>query len=114
VNARLSAAVIADLLLHGGAHQYLSTYCLHARHQPGVDDGAVLHAACSAESIHRAGSVVPRDPAQCKVCSEPCVCECHTAALTADSLAHAASRVLTDEDLDTIAEEAAAKRRDDR
>lgn len=53
-----------------GEHVYLSTGCLHGN-----------HGHCQARTS-AAGK--PKAPAQCKFCSAPCVCRCHTKNKTAD------------------------------
>lgn len=47
----------------GPTHEYLSTACLHGKHEH-----------CKAK-VNLEGD--PKDPACCKWCAEPCVCECH-------------------------------------
>lgn len=57
----LGAAVITALT---GRHAYLSTGCLHGRHD-----------YCQAKQ----GRVGPKVPATCKFCKAPCRCRCHRA-----------------------------------
>lgn len=45
-------------------HLYLSTSCLHGRHD-----------YCAAPA--RADDGCPKSPAKCKFCPAPCVCRCH-------------------------------------
>lgn len=61
-----------------GAHVYLSTACLHGRHDycnaPTVTrDGqwAVLDPSYSSERD------ATKAPAACKFCKAPCICRCH-------------------------------------
>ena len=49
----------------GGEHVYLSTGCLHGDHE-----------YCKAD---RATVGVAKEPACCKFCTAPCICECHEA-----------------------------------
>lgn len=49
------------MTLHA-SHVYLSTACLHGRHD-----------YCQG----REGQAGPKEPAVCKFCSSRCVCECH-------------------------------------
>lgn len=51
-------------------HVYLSTGCLHGRHD-----------YCNAPTGQAGG----KRPAECKWCGAPCVCPCHTAAPVADA-----------------------------
>lgn len=57
-----ASGVLADLELKGGAHRYLSTSCLHGKHD-----------YCKGKT----GAVGKKIPAQCKFCATPCVCSCH-------------------------------------
>lgn len=52
-----------DTLRADGVHWYWSTWCRHDNHDP-----------CKATE-HAPG--VPRNPAQCKSCGAPCLCDCH-------------------------------------
>ncbi len=53
-----------DVVTSDGHHAYWSTHCRHDRHDP-----------CKATEI---APGVPRRPAQCKTCSAPCLCPCHS------------------------------------
>jgi hypothetical protein len=52
-----------DAVFADGSHRYWSTHCRHGNHD-----------ACSATEL---APGVPRQPAQCKTCSSPCLCYCH-------------------------------------
>ena len=68
---------LVEAMAPGGQHRYLSTYCLHALLAKTKFRADELHAECASTQIIRSGSCVPREPAQCKVGQEPCVCPCH-------------------------------------
>ncbi len=71
-----------DAILPDGTHRYWSTHCRHARFQR--DPG---HLACSATVLIGADpygegdAAIRRTPANCKTCSAPCVCPCHSEVL---------------------------------
>lgn len=54
--------LVRELLGVAAVHDYLSTACLHGRHD-----------YCSA----RSGQVGPKTPATCKFCPAKCRCTCH-------------------------------------
>lgn len=79
-----------DALIPDGAHRYWSTHCRHGN-----------HGACAATAIEGEATVlrgvrrqrvrldsparIGRKPAQCKTCSAPCICSCHTPTSTEES-----------------------------
>ena len=52
-------------------HEYLSTGCFHG--DMVLPDGRSGHEYCQGDTGH-AGS---KQPARCKFCHAPCICECH-------------------------------------
>lgn len=54
-------------LTSSGEHQYLSTGCLHDKHE-----------YCQADAVAKDGGVLRKVPAQCKFCEAPCICDCHS------------------------------------
>ena len=84
--ARVGPLQLDVLNTETGEHRYWSTHCRHGNHE-----------ACSATEIMgplRVGARgsdgrypvtetrVPREPAQCKTCAAPCICDCHATAST--------------------------------
>lgn len=69
-----AATTKADLLFVDGTHWYWSTHCRHGNEMPPWDE---RHLACQATEL---APGVPRRPAQCKICAEPCMCLCHRVA----------------------------------
>ena len=50
------------------AHEYLSTSCLHGRHE-----------YCASQTGSNGETEWAKTPARCKFCDAPCVCPCHAA-----------------------------------
>ncbi|MFF0277490.1 hypothetical protein [Streptomyces sp. NPDC004330] len=68
---------VADAVLktgNTGTHDYLSTGCLHG--DTVLPDGRTGHQYCQGHT----GQAGAKQPAQCKFCSAPCRCACHTTA----------------------------------
>lgn len=55
-----------DVVREDGTHEYWSTHCRHATDGEG-------HRMCAATTINGG----PRNPAQCRICSASCRCDCH-------------------------------------
>lgn len=64
-----------DVILPDGSHRYWSTWCRHGLHGPC---GASNHIkSWNADGSPRELYNTPREPAQCKTCTSPCICTCH-------------------------------------
>lgn len=65
---------VVEVAPDGTTHTYWSTHCRHGNHD-----------ACSAVTLSGGtghtgigpATFIPRNPAQCKTCSAPCICPCH-------------------------------------
>ncbi|MEU9470470.1 hypothetical protein AB0D78_28400 [Streptomyces avermitilis] len=63
----ITSALMADEAQQPEPHVYLSTGCLHNE-----------HAYCQSNT----GANGAKQPAQCKFCTAPCICACHTVAVS--------------------------------
>jgi hypothetical protein len=64
-----------DVILPDGTHRYWSTWCRHGLHGPCGESRHIKTWASDGtpEELYD----TPREPAQCKTCSAPCICPCH-------------------------------------
>lgn len=71
VPERGGPAQVLPAVVRPGAHDYLSTACLHAT-ESGLNH---LHASCQLDTRRYDGSY--KRAGRCKYCDAPCSCPCH-------------------------------------
>lgn len=81
--AGLYPALSEALTGAGGGHLYLSTGCLHGKHDycksPRVTHQPLARRADGMVVVDNP-TTMPKRPAECKFCGAPCVCPCHDVA----------------------------------
>lgn len=69
---------MADVIMPDGTHRYWSTHCRHDRHED-CSASSMLRDVASDGRFPTVPVSVTREPAQCKTCQAPCICDCHKA-----------------------------------
>jgi hypothetical protein len=65
-----------DVIWPDGTHRYWSTHCRHDRHGD-CSASSMLRDVVSDGRFPTVPVSVTREPAQCKTCQAPCICDCH-------------------------------------